>query len=533
MKKTICALVTLLMGSFLMQGQGFSPTATQWNIPAVTDYYEFRLAYNDHTVIDMNGDGRPDLVDTENQATEQVSDVFVNGGQKYWKVYLNIGGSFSTTATQWNIPAVSDYYEFWLSYQDHMVMDMNGDNLPDFVDTENEATEQQSDVFLNGGQKYWKVYLNTGSGFSPTPIQWNIPAVSDYYEFWLSYQDHVVMDMNGDGKPDFVDTENQATEQESDVFLNGGQKYWKVYLNTGSGFSPTATQWNIPAVSDYYEFWLSYQDHTVIDMNGDNLPDFVDTENQATEQISDVFLNGGQKYWKVYLNTGSGFSPTATQWNIPATSDYYEFWLSYQDHNVIDLNGDGKPDFVDTENQATEQVSDVFLNGGQKYWKVYLNTGSGFSATATQWNIPAVSDYYEFRLSYDDHTVIDMNGDRTPDFVDTENQATEQVSDVFLNGGQKYWKVYLNSMSGLANDAFEITQNKVVVYPNPVTDAFEINQPEMVQSMSIYDLKGALLQSITTNFDQPIQVSNLPQGLYILKTEHTSGQTFYTKMIKK
>jgi hypothetical protein len=197
------------------------------------------------------------------------------------------------------------------------------------------------------------------------------------------------------------------------------------------------------------------------------------------------------------------------------------------------MNGDRKPDFVDTENQATEQASDVFLNGGQKYWKVYLNTGSGFSPTATQWNIPAVSDYYEFRLSYDDHAVIDMNGDRTPDFVDTENQATEQTSDVFFNGGQKYWKVYLNNMSGLANDTFEITQNKVVVYPNPVTDAFEINQPEMVQSMSIYDLKGALLQSITTNFDQPIQVSDLPQGMYILKTEHTSGQTFFTKMIKK
>ncbi|NHM06668.1 T9SS type A sorting domain-containing protein [Flavobacterium sp. CYK-4] len=533
MKKTILALATLWMGNLLINAQGFAPTATQWNIPAVTDYYEFRLSYDDHVVIDMNGDGKPDLVDTENQATESVSDVFVSGSQKYWKVYLNVGGSFSTTATQWNIPAVSDFYEFRLSYNEHMVIDMNGDNLPDFVDTENQATEQVSDVFLNGGQKYWKVYLNTGSGFSPTATQWNIPAVSDFYEFRLSYDEHVVIDMNGDGKPDFVDTENQATESTSDVFVNGSQKYWKVYLNTGSGFSPTATQWNIPAVSDFYEFRLSYDYHVVIDINGDDLPDFVDTENQSTEQTSDVFLNGGQKYWKVYLNTGSGFNPTATQWNIPVVSDFYEFRLSYDDHVVIDLNGDKKPDFIDTENQATEFSSDVFLSGSQKYWKAYLNTGSGFSPTATQWNIPAVSDFYEFRLSYDDHVVIDMNGDRTPDFVDTENQSTEQISDVFLNGGQKYWKVYLNTLSGLANNTFELVGNDVVVYPNPVTDSFKISHPEAIQAIDIYDLKGAMVKTVSTDFQQAIDVSDLPQGLYLLRVKPISGDVSFAKVVKK
>ncbi|MFD2602268.1 T9SS type A sorting domain-containing protein [Flavobacterium suzhouense] len=535
MKKIIFTLLAMAGIYNNSNAQGFASPAQQWNLPAVLDDYEYRFADTDHVVVDMNGDGKPDLVHTENPATNGVSDVFLNGQQKYWKVYLNNGTGFSATATQWNLPAVLDGYEYRFADTDHVVVDMNGDGKPDLVHTENPATNNTQDPFLNGQQKYWKVYLNTGSGFSATATQWNIPAVSDSYDFRFSDDFHVVADMNGDLKPDFVDTENQATNGESDVFLNGQQKYWKVYLNTGSGFSATATQWNIPAVSDNYDYRFSDYFHVVVDMNGDSKPDFIDTENQATNGESDVFLNGQQKYWKVYLNTGSGFSATATQWNIPAVSDNDDYRFSDDFHVVVDMNGDLKPDFIDTENQATNGESDVFLNGQQKYWKVYLNTGSGFSSTGTQWNIPAVSDNYDYRFSDDFHVVVDMDGDLKPDFIDTENQATNGESDVFLNGQQKYWKVYLNNGSSTVGlEDFTTLANLISIYPNPSNGIFKLElKGELAQdyALEIFNLQGQrVYQASLINF-QEIDLSNQANGMYLMK--FTDGQSTITKKIIK
>ncbi|PZR06327.1 MAG: hypothetical protein DI539_24535, partial [Flavobacterium psychrophilum] len=198
-----------------------------------------------------------------------------------------------------------------------------------------------------------------------------------------------------------------------------------IYSNSNAqGFASPAQQWNLPAVLDDYEHRFADTDHVVVDMNGDGKPDLVHTENPATNGTADTFLNGQQKYWKVYLNTGTGFSATATQWNLPAVLDGYEHRFTDTYHVVVDMNGDGKPDLVHTENPATNGTQDTFLNGQQKYWKVYLNTGSGFSATATQWNLPAVLDDYEHRFADTDHVVVDMNGDLKPDLVHTENPAT-------------------------------------------------------------------------------------------------------------
>ncbi|MEL1242849.1 T9SS type A sorting domain-containing protein [Flavobacterium sp. DGU11] len=530
--KKILLTILAITGWSNSQAQGFTSPALQWNIPIVTDNSEYRAAWDYHQLIDMDGDGKIDLVDTENQATESIPEVFLNGSQKYWKVYLGNGTSFSATAIQWNIPINTDTSDYRMSWDYHTLIDMNGDNKPDFVDTENQSTESIPEVFANGSQKYWRVYLNTGSGFSPTPTQWNIPISTDSSDYLLSYDYHTIIDMNGDKKPDFVDTENQATENISDVFLNGSQKYWKVYLNNGSGFDATPMQWNIPISTDTSDYRLSWDYHTVIDIDGDNKPDFVDTENQATESIPDAFVNGSQKYWKVYRNTGVGFNATAVQWNIPISTDTSDYRLAYDYHTVIDMDGDHKPDFVDTENQATENIPEVFVNGTQKYWKVYSNNGSGFAASAIQWNIPIISDTSEYRLAYDYHTVIDMNGDHKPDFLDTENEAIENTPQVFFNGSQKYWKVYLNNATSLGNRDFD-RANQLVVYPNPVNETFKVANAGNLSTMQIYDSKGMLVKSVSDNLEDDINIENVPSGIYLLKVTDTSGHTFTSRLIKK
>ncbi len=515
MKKIISTGLILVLGAMSSLQAQFSSTSNPWNIPIVSDSEDYYVSSSLHQVFDINGDGKVDFIDSENQ-NSSAPDVFLSGNQKYWRVYLGNGSGFSATSTQWNIPIVSDNEEYYVSSSYHQVIDMNGDGKPDFVDSENEATSG-SDVFLNGNQKYWKVYLNTGSGFSATATQWNIPIVSDNSDYMVSSDYHQLVDLNGDGKPDFVDSENEATSG-SDTFLNGNQKYWKVYLNTGSGFSASATQWNIPIVSDDYDFIVSYSYHQIIDMNGDGKLDFVDSENQNSSS-SDVFLNGNQKYWKVYLNTGTGFSATATQWNIPIVSDDSDYYVSYNFHTTMDMNGDGKPDFVDSENQNSSSA-DVFLSGNQKYWKVYLNNGAGFNATSVQWNIPIVSDTEEYYVSASFHRVMDFDGDGKVDFIDSENEATSSA-DVFLNGNQKYWKVYSNT-SVLANESFVTPTLKL--YPNPVQNQLYIVSEEQLKQVTLYSLMGQELFSQTfSSQEAQVELSDLAPGIYLVKVETESA----------
>ncbi len=339
----------LLACTQFISAQGFNASPLQWNVPGLGND-EYKVYDSDHSVIDFNGDGKPDLVDSSDGGN-----VFVNGSQKYWKVYLNTGSAFSQTATQWNIPNLGND-EYIIYDSDHGVYDFNGDDKPDLVDSSDGGS-----VFMNGGQRYWKVYLNTGSGFSATFVQWNLPAIGpDDYK--IASTTHNVIDFNGDNKPDLIDSSDNGN-----VFTTGSQKYWKVYLNTGSGFSATFIQWNIPVIgSDDYK--ASDTTHNVIDFNGDNKPDLIDSSDNGN-----VFMTAGQRFWKVYINSGSGFGQAAVQWNIP-NLESYDYAIYHTSHSVLDFNNDNKPDLVDSGDGGN-----VFLNGSQKFWKVYLNNGSSLS----------------------------------------------------------------------------------------------------------------------------------------------------------
>jgi len=483
--KKLALLFFACLSSNGIFAQGFSATPQQWNIPTLGSY-EYMIAYNSHNVIDFNGDGKPDMIDAGDNGN-----VFLNGSQKYWKVYLSAGSGFSAVPLQWNIPNLGSY-EYMVAYNSHNVIDFNGDGKPDLIDTGDDG-----DVFVNGSQKYWKVYLNNGSGFNAAPVQWNIPALGSY-EYMVAYNSHSVIDFNGDGKPDLIDSGDNGN-----VFLNGSQKYWKVYLNTGSGFSTTPVQWNIPNLGSY-EYMIAYGSHSVIDFNGDGKPDMIDAGDDG-----DVFVNGTQKYWKVYINTGSGFSATPIQWNIPNIGSY-EYMVAYNSHNVIDFNGDGKPDMIDAADNG-----DVFLNGSQKYWKVYLNTGSGFGATPIQWNIPNLGSY-EYTVAYNSHNVIDFNGDSKPDLIDSGDDGN-----VFLNGSQKYWKVYLNTGSNLSTELFE-KRNAFSVYPNPAQDVLNVYTDQPLQEVSIINTLGQQVITKPSNGNHAkIDVSGLAPGIYFAKV--TSG----------
>lgn len=73
----------------------------------------------------------------------------------------------------------------------------------------------------------------------------------------------------------------------------------------------------------------------------------------------------------------------------------------------------------------------------------------------------------------------------------------------------------------------EETDASVFLSPNPVHDAFMLHNLGDKQPISIYALDGRLLKSLEAASDQPIDISDLPVGLYLVKTESRT-----LKMIK-
>lgn len=73
----------------------------------------------------------------------------------------------------------------------------------------------------------------------------------------------------------------------------------------------------------------------------------------------------------------------------------------------------------------------------------------------------------------------------------------------------------------------EETSTPIWLSPNPVHDFVILHNLSGRQSVSIYALDGRVLKSLETTEDQRIDISDLPVGLYLVKT-----QSCILKMIK-
>ena len=73
----------------------------------------------------------------------------------------------------------------------------------------------------------------------------------------------------------------------------------------------------------------------------------------------------------------------------------------------------------------------------------------------------------------------------------------------------------------------ETSSTSVYLTPNPVHDVVSLRNLKSKEALQIYALDGRLMKSVEASEGQLIDISDLPIGLYLVKTEH---QTL--KMIK-
>lgn len=235
-------------------------------------------------LVDLNGDGRADMA------------MILNDG-----VYVGLSnGSTFNGSTRWIANFGIDQGYASQGTHPRMLVDMNGDGLPDVVG------------FKSNGVY---VALNTGSGFSAATLWITGFGTSAGWTNMDTFP-RTLADVNGDGLPDVVGFKNDGVY---------------VAINTGVGLLP-ATRWITDfgtATATAYAS-QSVKPRYVVDVNGDGMADIVG------------FAAGGVQ---VALSTGTAFNPSS-QWvaGFGTSAGYVNNTINPR--LLADVDGDGLPDVV-------------------------------------------------------------------------------------------------------------------------------------------------------------------------------------------
>jgi len=220
---------------FHNNGESFDHDAISWSVPDSGTSEGFDTANTSVTyhwrVMDLDDDGRADLVQTSDPATGNVWDA---GGEPYWKVFAGEGEGFAGSPHKWSVPPNGLGEGFYDAFSDTSwrmwsLIDIDGDRDLDLVQTGD--TSHESRVWDASGDPYWKVFRNDGAGFSAELHRWPVPKSGTefgFYQAWHSdaYTTWTLLDADADGHTDLVQTEDPSTGR---VWDATGSPYWKVF----------------------------------------------------------------------------------------------------------------------------------------------------------------------------------------------------------------------------------------------------------------------------------------------------------------
>jgi RHS repeat-associated protein len=348
---------------------------------------------NNVTLTDMNGDGFPDLVasypstntdDYVNNPSwpscpspgpagtccQQCSALQCGPNPCSWYVTFNTGGVLSSSYVLWS-GAPPDLQGLLprpivaggAGTKGAQLIDLNGDGKPDVLDC----------MAWNATTHSCTLYLNGGGGFA-AGVSWNVPAANDpvcdqtcsnrspLAANWGNTSIKQLIDMNGDGLVDLVSSQPLA-----------GSGHWDVWLNTGSGFASTPITWAAPTINSalvslelrqvtsqqpfvYYDTIMGLRD-----MNGDGLPDYIDATGSP---------------WTVYFNTGNGFAGGVPWANSGGSLSRHDGSAS-QRWEVLDINGDGLADFVQTSSVPGQYLQVAYGQGSRGSLLIRQDNGLG------------------------------------------------------------------------------------------------------------------------------------------------------------
>ena len=75
-------------------------------------------------------------------------------------------------------------------------------------------------------------------------------------------------------------------------------------------------------------------------------------------------------------------------------------------------------------------------------------------------------------------------------------------------------------------------KNEVVLYPNPVSTVLNIKGIE-ISAVQVYSISGSLMISEKAMYSNRVDVSSLPNGIYVIKMTDDAGEVAVKKFLKK
>ncbi len=379
------------------------PTTSSSSVQITESYYRTKI-------MDVNGDNLADWV--------------ANGD-----VYMNTGAGWAATSTWTGLPASFDGA--------YRLVDINGDGLPDRIKAKDYVFHpslgltnyKEVEFLFNQGDGTW----TTNSAWSTTtPLLFYTETTSATGSMQSTTYRNYFADMNGDGLADWIYAGN-------------------VYMNTGTGWTATATWTGLPNNFESID--------RLEDVNGDGLPDIVRAYKKTFDPAysSDPTITD----YSVKLNRGDGTWQTDANWTATIPGPIYmEHQISptviqSTSTNVYltDLNGDSLPEWLMGE-------------------KIYKNVGIGWSVASNTVNVKTDNFSKDVRLT-------DINGDGLSDYVvswtkswDSSYGLPDQVfRTVFLNNAKKLWLMAtttneLGGTTGISYTPSAFPKNGVIQNPN-------------------------------------------------------------------
>ena len=214
--------------------------------------------------------------------------------------------------------------------------------------------------------------------------------------------------------------------------------------------------------------------------------------------------------------------------------------------DTIDSDGDGIPDFCDTDTCESITISISFDDYARETsWELLDASGSvvlsgdGYTdaddfTTLTE-NVCLEDGCYDFVIydSYSDGICCGQYGDGSYSVIGADGS-------ILASGGTFGASETTNFCIATGSTALRtasVVDNNLVVFPNPARDEAFIgfDSPTEVYFIQIFDITGRLVQQIDGGLIDsdgiPINIRELPIGVYFVRTTDNSGMRFQGKLL--
>jgi len=247
---------------------------------------------------------------------------------------------------------------------------------------------------------------------------------------------------------------------------------------------------------------------------------FINGEVRGVQTLNTDINGRKYAYMIIYENDFSGNVITFKMWDASEDSIYDAAQsITFLENSIIGNEDD--PFVFNTDynfiNYLTQDSIDEHALAGSVVAEI-------FSINEIQDTFSLAYDFVNDQLGPDNHfftindSLVVLNED-----VDADVKASYQIHVVgsTIEGctTSKVFTLYVRGQGTTATKDPAFNENDILIYPNPASETLHFVTEKRIDRMRIFSIDGALIQSFSKLTGQPIDISFLNPGIYLLACE--------------